>query len=136
MMKFNKTKSLITSFIALTTFSSVHAGEVSILAAEFLKTNNNWRVNVTLKHGDTGWDHYANIWQITDVNGNVLASRLLQHPHVNEQPFTRALSGVSIPKGSTKLYIEAHDKVHGWAKNKLSIDLNKATEGYLKVEAK
>jgi len=44
----------------------------------------------------------------------VLATRTLLHPHENEQPFTRSLSGVRIPDGVTEVIVRAHDKVHGY----------------------
>jgi hypothetical protein len=56
-------------------------------------------------------------------DGKVLGERTLYHPHVNEQPFTRTLSGLNIPAATKRIYIEAHDKVHGWSKDRLLIDL-------------
>jgi hypothetical protein len=32
---------------------------------------------------------------------------------VNEQPFTRSLSGVEIPPGMDEVLLRAHDLVHG-----------------------
>ena len=74
--------------------------------------NNNYQISVTLLHADTGWDHYANRWDVLDEDGNVLGTRVLAHPHVNEQPFTRSLT-VEIPSGVTKVTIVAADSVHG-----------------------
>jgi len=34
------------------------------------------------------------------------------HPHENEQPFTRSLSGVVIPEGITEVTLRAKDSVH------------------------
>lgn len=79
-----------------------------------IKENSTYTFNVTIRHTDTGWDDYADIWRIKDAEGNVLGERLLVHPHVNEQPFTRSLSGVRIPDGTTQVFIEAHDTVGGW----------------------
>ena len=71
-----------------------------------------FQIHVTLKHADTGWDHYANRWDVLDQDGNLLGSRTLHHPHVNEQPFTRSLS-LTIPAGITRVTIVASDSVHG-----------------------
>ena len=60
---------------------------------------NGWRFDVTIRHPDTGWDHYADGWRILDMDGTVLGTRVLHHPHETEQPFTRSLSGVAIPDG-------------------------------------
>ena len=136
MNKPNKTNALAAGLLALAVLSSADAGEVNILAADFHSSGGNrWSVNVTLKHGDTGWDHYADNWRVVDGEGNMLGDRVLHHPHVDEQPFTRGLGGVKVPEGITTVYIEAHDKVHGWTSNQLKVDLSKATGGRLKVEA-
>jgi len=71
-----------------------------------------YQVSVTLLHGDTGWDHYANRWDVLDEEGNVLGSRVLAHPHVNEQPFTRSLR-LEIPATVKVVTIVAADSVHG-----------------------
>ena len=79
------------------------------------KSGNSWTFDVTLSHGDTGWDDYADGWRILDADGAVLGLRKLAHPHVNEQPFTRSLSGVSIPDGLSTVGIQASDSRGGWS---------------------
>ena len=69
---------------------------------------------VTVAHSDTGWDHYADKWEIRGPGDTVLGTRVLYHPHVDEQPFTRSLSGVKIASRIRKVTIHAHDSVHGW----------------------
>jgi len=69
---------------------------------------------VTVKHQDKGWDHYANRWEVLTPDGDVIATRTLLHPHVNEQPFMRSLSHVKIPEGVKKVVVRAHDSVHGY----------------------
>jgi len=69
--------------------------------------------DVTLRHADSGWDHYADRWDVLGPGGEVLGTRVLAHPHVHEQPFTRSLSGVAIPAGVDAVTIRAHDTVHG-----------------------
>jgi len=86
---------------------------VSEVQAE--KANGYWSFSVTIKHADTGWDHYADAWRVVDKDGNELGLRNLAHPHVNEQPFTRSLSGVQIPDGMTEVGIQAHDTLTGWS---------------------
>ena len=66
-----------------------------------------WRIEVTLSHPDTGWDHYASGWEVLDKAGNRLAYRELMHPHVHEQPFTRSLSNVMLPDGTRSVFIRA-----------------------------
>lgn len=73
-----------------------------------------WTIAVTIRHSDEGWDHYADGWSVFAPDGTELAHRALLHPHVDEQPFTRALSGIAIPDGEVRLTLRAHDLVHGW----------------------
>jgi len=69
---------------------------------------------VSVLHADQGWDHYADGWEVMPLSGDeVLATRVLQHPHVNEQPFERSLGGVRIPADLGRVRVRAHDKVHG-----------------------
>lgn len=73
-----------------------------------------WRFAVTVRHADQGWQHYADRWQVIAPDGTVLGERVLLHPHVSEQPFTRALDGVAVPAGTVAVEVRAHDSVHGW----------------------
>lgn len=73
-----------------------------------------YRFDVTIRHPDTGWDHYADGWRVLDMDGNELGMRVLFHPHVNEQPFTRSLDGVKIPAGTEQVQIQARDLPEGW----------------------
>ena len=99
------------------------AGEVDVIAARALPNpDGSWRFQVTLKHADAGWEHYADRWEILDKDGNILATRELAHPHVNEQPFTRGLSQVRIPKNTKSLTIRGHDKVHEYGGKELKLD--------------
>ena len=74
-----------------------------------------WTFDVTLSHPDTGWDHYADGWRVLDIEGNVLGQRVLAHPHVQEQPFTRSLGNVHVPQGSSQVQIQARCLRDGWA---------------------
>jgi hypothetical protein len=82
-----------------------------------------YHFNVTLKHADTGWDHYANQWQVLTPEQQVLGTRTLFHPHVNEQPFTRSLGGVKVPANVTTIIIQARDTVHGISPQEFTLKL-------------
>jgi hypothetical protein len=104
-----------------------HAGEVEIVHAHFRHSGaGTWSVDVTLRHADSGWEHYADAWRVVAGDGTVLGTRTLYHPHETEQPFTRSLGGVAIPASMTTIYVEAHDKVHGWSPRRVQVDLQKA----------
>jgi len=129
-----KVQAHLGGLLMLTICNVASAGEVKIEAAEFKEVGESqWSVSVTLRHDDTGWDHYADDWRVVDEEGNVLGDRVLHHPHENEQPFTRSLSRVKVPEGVTVVYIEAHDKLHGWTEKRLKVDLEKVQDGTLKV---
>jgi len=100
------------------------AGEVEIVDAEASReTAGSWRFSVTLRHADEGWDHYADMWRVEAPDGTVLGERELLHPHVDEQPFTRSLSGVAIPDDLDEVVIRARDNVDGWAEETLIVTL-------------
>ena len=121
---------LVCIFLSPSSFS----GEVTIVSAELKNTGGRlWTVSVTLTHTDTGWAHYADRWRVVDTQGNVISERVLHHPHVNEQPFTRSLYQVDITHDTTLIYIEAHDSEHGWNDEKLKINLNKVKNDVLTV---
>ena len=87
-------------------------------------TDGVWRFDATVRHADTGWDHYADAWQIVEPEGGeVIAERVLLHPHVNEQPFTRSLTGVDIPRGLQTVRIRAKCNVHGFGGRELLVEL-------------
>ncbi|MGE4611056.1 MAG: hypothetical protein AAED33_06645 [Paracoccaceae bacterium] len=78
-----------------------------------LQSNGTWRFDVTVLHADEGWDHYADGWGIYSLDGTAIAYRILTYPHVNARPFTRSLSGVVLPEGTTTIILRPHDLVHG-----------------------
>lgn len=82
-----------------------------------------WRFDVTLLHPDTGWDHYADGWRVETEDGQVLATRVLAHPHVNEQPFTRGHSRIWIPPEITTVLVRSKCSVDGWGQSVVAVDL-------------
>ncbi|MFT5706884.1 MAG: hypothetical protein ACI9ES_001173 [Oceanospirillaceae bacterium] len=102
----------------------IFASETFIKGVKVTKNSaNNYSFSVTLKHADKSWDHYANVWQVETLDGQVLGKRVLQHPHVNEQPFTRSLGSVTIDKGIKQVVITAGCNVDGMNSKKYSVKL-------------
>ena len=100
------------------------AGEADVVKVDVdAKSQGVYNFSVTVSHEDTGWEHYADRWEIVDNHGNILQTRILHHPHVNEQPFTRSLAGVAIPDHIEKLTVRAHDSVHEYGGTAVSVDL-------------
>ena len=102
----------------------IHAGEADVVKVDARKMGDNtYHFSVTVSHADTGWDHYANKWDVVGKDGTVYGTRVLYHPHVDEQPFTRSLPGVVIPAGVKTVTVRAHDTVHKYGGKVFSLDL-------------
>lgn len=99
------------------------AGEADVLQVKASQSGSTWSFAVTVQHADEGWDHYADRWEVFTPEGDVLGTRVLAHPHVGEQPFTRSLSGVEIPDGMTEVVVRARDSVHGYGGAELKVQL-------------
>jgi hypothetical protein len=112
------------------------AGQVDIVHTQFIQRGDTWQVYTTLRHGDTGWEHYADAWRIVAETGEVIGSRTLLHPHEDEQPFTRSQGGIQIPQGTHIVFVEAHDNVHGWSPQRVQVDLRQAKGERFTVERK
>jgi hypothetical protein len=89
-----------------------------------------WTFYVTVRHPDTGWEDYADGWDVLTPDGTVLKpdpaspfTRLLLHPHENEQPFTRSQSGIAIPPDVTQVRVRAHDLADGYGGREVVVDL-------------
>ena len=103
---------------------SVSAGEAIVEQVRVERTaGGTYTFHVTVRHADTGWDHYANAWTVHAPDGTLLGERVLYHPHVDEQPFTRSLSGISIPSGVTRVIVRARDSQHGEGGRNFEVDL-------------
>ena len=96
-----------------TTVGSVE-GCADVINAAVERTGDRFVVTATVQSADTGWDRYADAWEVRTPDGGVLGVRALAHPHVDEQPFTRALTDVEIPEAVTIVEIAARDSVVGF----------------------
>jgi hypothetical protein len=100
------------------------AGEADVVKVEVVEASaGRYDFHVTVRHDDAGWDHYANVWQVIGPDGATLDERVLLHPHDNEQPFTRSLTGVAIPDGIDTVTVRAGDSVHEFGGKEISLKL-------------
>lgn len=110
---------VVLSFLASPAFAELPR----VTAASASPDATGWSFDVTLSHSDTGWDHYADTWEVVAPDGTVLGTRALAHPHVDEQPFTRSLAGVVIADGIDYVLIRARCSVDGWGAAEFRVNL-------------
>lgn len=111
--------------------ASAIAANANVTFVRAVETSENeWMFYVTVVHPDTGWEDYADGWDVVLPDGMVVKpdpnspfTRLLVHPHVNEQPFTRSQSGIFIPPDVTQVRVRAHDLVDGFGGQEVIVDL-------------
>jgi hypothetical protein len=119
-----KAMPILFALVLLLAALPARAGEATVLKVEARpEAGGAWRFSVTVAHADTGWDHYADRWEVLAPDGTVLGTRVLLHPHENEQPFTRSLGGVQVPDGVTRVTLRAHDSVHGLGGREVRVEL-------------
>ncbi len=87
------------------------AGEADVISVKVRPSGpQRYGFDVTVRSNDTGWDYYAERFEVVAPDGTVLGTRVLLHPHETEQPFTRELDGVRIPASI------GHVTVRAWMK--------------------
>jgi hypothetical protein len=120
---------VLTVVPSLTPAESVANADVEYVRA-VQASDGSWMFHVTVRHADTGWEDYADGWDVLTPEGTVLKpdpsspyTRLLLHPHETEQPFTRSQSGILIPSDVTQVRVRAHDLVDGFGGREVIVDL-------------
>jgi hypothetical protein len=98
--------------------ASAHAGEADVTAATAKRNaDGTYRIDATIKSRDTGWDYYAERFEVVTQDGKIIVTRVLLHPHEDEQPFTRELDDVKIPAGISEVNVRALMKRKGKSVN-------------------
>ena len=115
--------------IASPTPISANADVLFVVAEE--AEDGTWTFHVTVSHPDTGWEDYADGWDLVLPDETILLpdptssfTRTLTHPHETEQPFTRSQSGILIPEGVDYVTARAHDIVDGFGGKTVTVFLN------------
>lgn len=147
--------SLVTSDDHITVLGCIHrqetggAGNADVVHVRAVQTAgpepgdgaSTWTFHVTVEHPDTGFEDYADGWDVVTPDGEVLKpdpestfTRTLLHPHVEEQPFTRSQSGIVVPQGVTAVRVRAHDIVDGYGGQEIVVDLTESSGPGFEVE--
>jgi hypothetical protein len=66
---------------------------------------------------------YADAFRVLGKDGAVLGERILLHDHAGEQPFTRDLYGVRIPRGILTVTVQARDQKYGYGGKTVEVAL-------------
>ena len=100
-----------------------------------------WTFHVTVDHPDTGWEDYADGWDVVLPDGTVVKpdetspfTRLLTHPHETERPFTRSQSNITIPTNITRVTVRAHDLVDGFGGKEVVVELTAVSGQDFEIE--
>lgn len=72
-----------------------------------------YQFSVSIGSPDKGCAQYADWWEVVSTDGKLLYRRVLQHSHVDEQPFTRAGGPVPI-QPDTIVWVRAHMNTSGY----------------------
>lgn len=66
---------------------------------------------------------YADAFRVLGKEGTVYGERILLHDHAGEQPFTRDLHGVRIPRGVRAVTVQARDRKYGYGGKTVEVAL-------------
>ena len=124
-------RTILLGILSINAHAAFAAGNADVLEVDVRSTAPGvWYFSVTVQHPDTGWEDYADGWDVVLPDGSVVKpnsgeafTRTLWHPHVNEQPFTRSQGGVRIPDGIKQVTVRAHDKRDGFGGQSKSVVL-------------
>ncbi len=106
-----------------------------------LEEDGSWTFRVTVAHPDLGWEDYADGWDVVLPDGSVVKplpedpfTRVLLHPHVDEQPVTREQQGIRLPPDVGWVTVRAHDSVDGFGGQEVVVDLSQPAGVNYEVE--
>ena len=124
------------------TQSEKNKGNADVVFVQAIEdSEGSWTFRVSVSHPDIGWDDYVDGWDVVLPDGTVIKpdssanfTRILTHPHVDEQPFTRSQSGIMIPLEVSRVRVRAHDIVDGYGGQEIIVDLETGKGNGYKVE--
>ncbi len=112
----SKTRATVATVVLLFACSPAIAGEADVIAAKAVRApDGTWNFEVTIRSNDKDFNYYCDRFEVISPSGGVLGVRQLEHPHADEQPFTRELRGVKIPRGIARgVLVRAHHSIRGY----------------------
>jgi len=100
--------------LALTVATQAQAGDADVTGVVVNQRAGLYDLDVTIRSKDTGWERYADRIEARGPDGTVLGTRILEHPHDDEQPFTRDLYRLRVPAGIARITVRVHFKPTGF----------------------
>lgn len=95
-----------------------------VLAAKVKATGSDtFDFDVTISSPYDTPQRYADAFRVMHSDGTVYGERVLWHDHASEQPFTRDLYGVKVPRPSRTVTIQARDRTHGYGGKSITVTL-------------
>lgn len=85
----------------------------NVLAVNVTGQEGAYTFAVTVKSPDTGCEHYADWWEVVSPDGSLIYRRILDHSHVDDQPFTRSGGPVAV-SAQDELIVRAHMNEDGY----------------------
>ncbi len=112
------------NLLLLLSFSS-NAGEADVISATVEHSGGDfYRFSVKVTHEDESWEHFAKAWEVLGSDGNILGNRILLHPHINKQPFTRTQT-ISLSENINQVTIRAYDLIHKFGGKEITLNIKK-----------
>ena len=96
-----------------TTQGPTGTGYADVLLVDVSGSERSYTFDVTLLSPDLGCQQYADWWEVLSPRGELIYRRVLDHSHVDEQPFTRSGGPVSIAADETVI-VRAHLNTLGY----------------------
>ena len=87
------------------------------------KGNDRFDFDVTVASPYDTAQRYADAFRVMNANGTVYGERTLFHDHADEQPFTRDLYGVEVPRGVRSVVVQGRDKRFGYGGKTATVEL-------------
>jgi len=92
---------------------AVDAVRSDVISVEVTGSPNGYQFSVGISSPDKGCEQYADWWEILTEKGELVYRRILDHSHVDEQPFVRSGGAVEI-EADTVVIIRAHMNSGGY----------------------